>query len=112
MTTSPNPNHAEEALVWLEHASADAEMPTALATVAQVHATLALEAQTARLADEARTANLITLATAGIQLGGPGDPTEQWRIIAARLDLTQDVTPVAHTGNDEYDDQLERLGLS
>ena len=37
---------------------------------------------------------------------------ERAGLVGARLDLTQDVTPVAHTGNDEYDDRLERLGLS
>ena len=71
MTTSPNPNHAEEALRLLESPTiyTEGQEATLVAAAAQAHATLALEAQTARLADEARasndlarTANLLTAA--------------------------------------------------
>ena len=91
MTVSPKTNHAEEAREWIDLASAEAEMPTALATVAQAHATLALEAQTARLADAQETANLIAFADSRQSLGVARSYLAA--LIAARLDLTQDVTP-------------------
>lgn len=114
MTTSPKTNHAEKAREYLAG-------PLSSPATAQLHATLALEAQTARLADEQRTANdlarianLIALATVADgplseQVAGDaryalaefidhddedlGGWLELRPTIAARLDLTQDVTP-------------------
>ena len=95
--TSPKTNHAEQAreclILWKETAN-ESEREILLPAVAQVHATLAL-------VDEQRTANLIALwgalrnPPAGIR-----PTTAQWvqvdrldDLIAARLDLTQDMTP-------------------
>lgn len=103
MTTSPKTNHAETARGLLDsvhdwqgqEGQTDATM-IAVALEAQTVATFALEAQTARLADEARTANLIAF----VQLAGDPMTHDSARErdlvidqIAARLDLTQDVTP-------------------
>lgn len=108
MTVSPKTNHAEQA-VGILHAldgntpdPADAAV-TANLRFAQVHATLALEAQTARLADEQRTANLLARQTqlfaiasspsANITAAGAAEINWLEEQIAARLDITQDVTP-------------------
>lgn len=102
MTTSPKTTHAETAQGlldavhdWQEHeGETDATMLAAVLE-AQTVATFALEAQIARLADEARTANLIALW----DMGGPAhvvtglDYHTLTLQTLARLDLTQDVTP-------------------
>lgn len=97
MTTSPNPNHAEKAetiLSALDGTDQRAATVQAVSALAQVHATLAL-------VEEQRTANLIALWGAlRNPPAGMRPTTEQWErivrlddLIAARLDLTQDVTP-------------------
>ena len=94
--TSPNPNHAEKArsLLRVEDQTESPTFSAELLTLAQAHASLAL-------VEEQRTASLIALwgalrnPPAGIR-----PTTAQWvqigrldDLIAARLDLTQDVTP-------------------
>ena len=93
MTASPKTNHAEKAREYLTG-------PLSSPAAAQLHATLALEAQTARLADEARTANLIAYL-AVIANVNPGEYLSDESLVSVgiledlirpRLDLAQDVT--------------------
>ncbi len=96
-TTSPKTNHAEKAetiLSALDGTDQRAATVQAVSALAQVHATLAL-------VEEQRTASLIAL------WGALRNPPAGYRLtdarwaqierlddlIAARLDLTQDVTP-------------------
>ena len=101
--TDPTINHANEALrlLGLPVTYTEDQEASLVAVAAQAHATLALEAQTARLADEARTANLIAYLAA-IANVNPGEYlSDEGRVsvgiledlIQPRLDLTQDVTP-------------------